>query len=179
MVGTHRTNGAIRRRAALRVTVRSCATSAIGLGIYFWVPLDAVFTTGTVLTLAGCLTVVLLVVLQQAWVIVGSSYPRLRAVQALATVIPLYLLLFASAHCVMENSDVSAYSEPLSRLDALYFTITVFSSVGFGDVAPRTEPARTLTMAQMLGDLVIVGLVVQVLLGAVRQGLDRRNAREG
>jgi voltage-gated potassium channel len=52
----------------------------------------------------------------------------------------------------------------------------VFSTVGFGDITPLTQPARVVTMVQMLGDLVVVGLVLQVMLGAVKAGRQRRDA---
>jgi hypothetical protein len=69
-----------------------------------------------------------------------------------------------------------ALSEPLSRTDALYFTITVFSAVGFGDITPRTDLARVATMVQMLGDLLVVGVVLHLMVGAVKAGLNRRAA---
>jgi hypothetical protein len=52
----------------------------------------------------------------------------------------------------------------------------VFSTVGFGDIAPVATAARVTTMVQMLGDLVVVGLVLRVMLGAVREGRERRAA---
>ena len=57
-----------------------------------------------------------------------------------------------------------------------YCTITVFSTVGFGDIAPVATAARVTTMVQMLGDLVVVGLVLRVMLGAVREGRERQAA---
>jgi hypothetical protein len=67
-------------------------------------------------------------------------------------------------------AEPQAFSEPLSRTDALYFTITVFSTVGFGDIVPVTDGARVATMVQMVGDLLVVGLVLRVMLGAVKAG---------
>jgi hypothetical protein len=46
---------------------------------------------------------------------------------------------------------VQLTAEPLSRTDALYYTITVFSTVGFGDITPRADLARIVTMVQMGG----------------------------
>ena len=48
------------------------------------------------------------------------------------------------------------------------------TAVGFGDIIPRADVARVVTMVQMLGDLVFVGLVLQVMIGAVKLGLRRR-----
>ena len=43
---------------------------------------------------------------------------------------------------VMGQNDASTFSEDLSRSDALYFTITTFATVGFGDITPKGETAR-------------------------------------
>jgi hypothetical protein len=77
---------------------------------------------------------------------------------------------------MLADAQPQAFSEPLSRTDALYFTITVFSTVGFGDIVPVTDGGRVATMVQMVGDLLVVGLVLRVMLGAVKAGRQRRVA---
>ena len=84
-------------------------------------------------------------------------YPALKAAQALGLVLPLYLLVFASTYYVMERASAANFSQPLTRTDALYFTVTVFSTVGFGDITPRSEAARIVLIVQMLGDLALLG----------------------
>ena len=49
-------------------------------------------------------------------------------------------------------------SESLSRTDALYFSVTIVTTVGFGDITAKTEVARLLVAAQMFGDLILLGL---------------------
>jgi hypothetical protein len=61
----------------------------------------------------------------------------------------------------------------LTRTDALYFTVTVFSTVGFGDIAPKSEVARVVLIVQMLGDLAVLGAGIRILLGAVQRGRQR------
>ena len=58
----------------------------------------------------------------------------------------------------------------MSRSDALYLTVTIFATVGFGDISAQTESARLFVTSQMLLDLVVLGLVIQVILGAVKRG---------
>ena len=52
----------------------------------------------------------------------------------------------------------------------MYFTVTVFSTVGFGDITAVSQPARLLVTSQMILDLVVLGLGIRVLVGAVEVG---------
>jgi voltage-gated potassium channel len=56
----------------------------------------------------------------------------------------------------------------LTRTDALYFTITVFATVGLGDIAATSQTARVVVMVQMILDLIVIGLVVRLFLSAVQ-----------
>jgi hypothetical protein len=152
-------------------------TTAGVLVLYAFAPLDRRFGPLTVAVLAVALVAFAGLVAWQARAIVRSPSPRLRAAEALATSVPLFLVLFAAAYRLLANASPEAFSEPLTRVDAFYFAVTVLSSVGFGDIVPRTQEARILTMAQMLADLLLLGLAAKVLLEAVRLGVERR-ARE-
>jgi hypothetical protein len=74
--------------------------------------------------------------------IIRAAYPALRAVGALATSVPVFLLLFAGTYFVMGSISVDNFSQPLTRTDTLYFTVTVFATVGFGDITAVSEAAR-------------------------------------
>jgi voltage-gated potassium channel len=54
--------------------------------------------------------------------------------------------------------------------------VTVFATVGFGDITPKSEVARELVMVQMLGDLALLGIGARLLLTAVQRGRERRSA---
>jgi hypothetical protein len=58
----------------------------------------------------------------------------------------------------------------LSHTDGLYFTVTVFSTVGFGDLTAKTETARLVVTGQMIADLIYFGVAIKVVTGAVRRG---------
>jgi voltage-gated potassium channel len=162
------------RRKAKRSLLTSGLVSVAVVAGYFLLPMNSDLTTTTVITLAGGLVAIAALLVWHVSSIVSSPYPRVRAIAALATTIPLFLVVFATSYFVMGRTQPSNFSEHLSRLDSAYFTVTVFATVGFGDIVPKTEVARTVTMVQMLGDIVLVGLVVQVIVGAVRTGLRRQ-----
>jgi voltage-gated potassium channel len=62
----------------------------------------------------------------------------------------------------------------LTRSSALYFTVTVFSTVGFGDITAKTDVARLVVTVQMLADLAVVAVVIRLILGAATRGVDRQ-----
>lgn len=102
--------------------------------------------------------------------------PRLKAVEALAATLVLFLVLFASAYYLLDRASPGSFTEPLSRTDALYFTLTTFSTVGFGDIAARSETGRVMAMLQMAGGLLLVGFAARVLASAVQAGLRRKGS---
>jgi voltage-gated potassium channel len=167
------------RRQVVRALSRSALTVVCLLVAYYTLPLSGAFTSTSALLLGAGLLVLGGVIAWQARAIANAARPRLRAVEALMSSIPLFLLMFATAYYLMGAGGPGTFSVPLTRTGALYYTVTVFSTVGFGDITPRTEPAQIVTMVQMLGDLVLVGLVARVFLQSVQRGVQRRSAEGG
>ena len=154
--------------------LRATLTSTVLVVLYYLLPFTAVVDASTFVLLAAGLALFAAVITWQVRSILRSAYPALRAIEALGAAIPLFLMVFATAYVKLADTQAEAFTEPLSRTDALYFTITVFATVGFGDIAPVTDAARITTMVQMVGDLLVVGLVLRLMLGAVKQGRQRR-----
>ena len=157
------------RRTVARSALRAAAATTALVVIYYLLPLHSASTPAAVTILAIGLAALITLVAFQVRTIIASPFPVLRAIEALATSVPLFLLLFASTYVVMARISAGNFSEPLTRTDALYFTITVFSTVGFGDITPKTEAARLVVTGQMITDLLILGIAIKVIVGAVQQ----------
>jgi len=162
------------RRRAVGALLSSVAVSAVAVTGYFVLPLSSALTTRTVVVLGAGLGAIALLLAWHLLSIIRSPFPRVRAVAALATTVPLFLVVFATTYFVMSRTDPAYFSEPLSRVDAAYYTVTIFATVGFGDITPETSVARATTMLQMIGDVILVGLVAQVIVGAMRRGIRRQ-----
>ncbi|MFJ3881341.1 potassium channel family protein [Streptomyces sp. NPDC090077] len=157
--------------------LRAVGSGVVLTGLYYVAPLDYGFGVVAVAALAGGLLLFGCLVVWQVKAIARSAHPRLRVVEALGTAIPLFLLLFSATYFLLSRGLPVAFTEPLTRTDALYFTVTVFATVGFGDIAPATGTARALVTGQMVADLVVVGIVAKALFGAVETGLSRQPER--
>jgi hypothetical protein len=68
----------------------------------------------------------------------------------------------------MSISSQRAFGQQLTHVSALYFAVTVFSTVGFGDITAKTDAARLAVTAQMICDLAVVAVVVRLIFGAAR-----------
>jgi hypothetical protein len=165
-----------RRRLLVGATLRTLATVAVVVTLYYALPFDQdVDPVMVAETALGC-AVLAVVIVWQVRIVSGSPHPGIRAVEALAFTVPVYVLLFATTFFVMERTAVSSFTESLTRTDALYFSVSTLTTVGFGDIAAKSESARLVVTVQMLLDLVLLGLVVRVFLNAVKRSHQRQAA---
>ncbi|MET9605146.1 potassium channel family protein [Streptomyces sp. NPDC006512] len=162
------------RRSLVGPLLRSAASVSLLTWLFYVAPLDRDTDLGALLLLIVGLSLFGALVVWQVFAITHARHPRLRAVEALSTAVPLFLLLFAVAYFLLARNEPGSFSEQLNRTDALYFTVTVFATVGFGDIVPVTQTGRVLTTVQMIADLIVVGLIAKALFGAVRIGMRRK-----
>ena len=131
-----------RRRLIIGAVLRGLLVTTVLVILYYLLPLDQPWDTGTAVRLLIGLLVFAGLTVWQVRAVIGSRYPAMRAFETLGLIIPFYLLLFASTYFVMERASAANFTQPLTRTDALYFSVTVFTTVGFGDIAAKSETAR-------------------------------------
>ena len=157
------------RRWALAVgLLRALAITCLLVVAYYFLPFDHAFGPGTLATLCAALLGVALIITWETRKILDAPYPAIKGIEALAIIVPLFLLVFASAYYLMDRSMPQSFGQHLTRTDSLYFTITTFSTVGYGDITAKTDGARVAVIFQMLGDLLILGFGVRTIIGAVQ-----------
>ncbi len=165
---TNRTRAQARRY--LRILAVRLTLYAVALfGLYAAAPLGRRKDAGIVVELVLALAVLTAVVTWQIRAIIRSPFPRLQAVQAVAVSIPLLIVTFATTYVELAEVSPHSFSEPVGRVDGVYFTVTVLATVGFGDIAPVTDAARMIVTGQMVADLILVGFIAKVIFNTVEQ----------
>jgi hypothetical protein len=142
--------------------------------LYFVLPIAHRAHESVALRLGGGLALFIAILANEIRLISNHDRPMLRAAVAMATIIPLFIVIFAWIYLTMAQSEPAAFGGPLTRSSALYFTVTVFSTVGFGDITPKTDVARLVTTVQMLADLAVIAVVVRLIFGAASRGVARQ-----
>lgn len=158
------------RRVVVWGLVRALLSITVLVALYYAGPLDRLRTIPLGVSLTAAVAILIGIGAWQIRAITTSPHPRLRGIESLSITVPLYILLFAAAYYAMAGQDPSAFDvSGLTRTDTLYFTVTVFSSVGFGDISAVSQTARILVTVQMILNLLVLGAGIRVFVSASRR----------
>jgi voltage-gated potassium channel len=170
-----------RVRALLLSIARMTVTVVVLLCLYASVPMPTSRQEafdGLPLFLVA-LTVFVAVFVWQIRRIRRARHPGLRAIEAGVVSLTVFLVVFASVYLTVDAATSGSFSQPLGHVTAMYFTVTVFSTVGFGDITPTSDPMRVVVAVQMLLDLAFVGVAVRLLFQVAQQTARQRSAPAG
>lgn len=158
-----------RRRLIALGSGRALGVTIALFALYYLAPLDRLADVPFWLSLTLGLLLLTAVVTHQVRAILRSHHPAIRGIEAVAVTVPLFLILFAAAYFLVSQTDPANFSQAnLTRTDTLYFTVTTFATVGFGDITATSQCARVLVTVQMILDLIVLGAVIRVFIGAVQ-----------
>jgi voltage-gated potassium channel len=105
--------------------------------------------------------------------------PRLAAF--LGVTLTAVVGFFAAEYRVIEAINPGEFNTLETGVDALYFSVTVMATVGFGDVHAQGQLAKLAVTLQMIVDLVGVAIVLSVVaeLASGGRGRDGGDGQEG
>jgi hypothetical protein len=163
-----------RRRAAARSALRIAITTTLLIVLYGVIPVPTETGKTAVIKLVVGLLLFVGLIVWQVRSIFRADHPELRAIESLAVTVPVLIIVFAFTYLSLSHSNPSEFSEPLDRIGAMYFTVTVVSTVGFGDIVARTDVTRLLVTVQIVLDLVVIIVIVRTLMYAARMSVRRK-----
>jgi voltage-gated potassium channel len=144
------------------------------VGLYTTLSLTRLGVSGLIwLAAAGPILWLFRVVREVIRLVDGKSTPR-RVLALTVLLIALTIVEFAALYNRLRGS----FAGMSTRFAPLYFSITTFTTTGFGDIHPVTSEAQILVSGQMILDwiesAVVVGLVLAVILDSLNQRRNRR-----
>ena len=160
----------------VRTLLESFVVVGLLLTAYALLPLNESGSWSFVLKLIGATLLTVAVLAYQVRMVSRADFPALRAARALLTSVALFLLCFAGGYLSLSHANSGSFNAPLNRVDAVYFTVTVFATVGFGDIVAVSQAARIIVSVQMLLNLAFLGAGLRLLVNAARVRLSQRPA---
>jgi hypothetical protein len=170
-------------RVALLAIIGTAFYVIAALAAFFAMPakdldVDSVWDAVALLALAIVLLLLLYVVSLRR--IGRSRYPMLRALLIITVFFVTYVLLMAYVYLSLESRFPGQVPGVSTHVDALYFTVTVLTTVGFGDITPVGQAAKAVVTVQMVFTVVVLGALLRSAATVGRQERERRlRAQDG
>jgi hypothetical protein len=150
------------------------ASKVIVFAVYVVFLCNADPTTNRVAPVALALVVVVLIAASMAMVFTDRFQEQLLGVRIGVVFIDLATLVTAFSTAYLLLSGNSAEIKGISTgVDALYFTSTVLTTAGFGDITPDGQYARTLVTVQMLFGFTYLAVILAAAASAITKAPDR------
>ena len=90
--------------------------------------------------------------------------PMLATGGTLIATIMLLVVIFAQVFLTLDHTAPGSFSQELNKMGALYFSMTVTATVGFGDIVAKTDTARAVVTFQMFINLVLLAAALRGLI---------------
>ncbi|MDY7102503.1 MAG: potassium channel family protein [Actinomycetota bacterium] len=110
--------------------------------------------------------------------ILVTARPVAEATAAVVDVFTFHVVASASVFYAIAAADEQAFDGLETKIDALYFTVVSMTTVGFGDIAPVSQPARLVTTMQIISTLGFLGGTIRLFSWAARRRLAERDTAE-
>lgn len=155
-----------------RVMVESLLPAAAILILYFVLPLRG--QGAVAVSIIFAVVAVLFsfpLAFRAAKRVMESHQPIVHGGQAVLMILTSVVVAFSGLYYVLGTHYENQMMGVETRLDALYFTLTLTTTVGFGDVHPVGQAARGVATWNMVCNIAIIAIAVRLVMSAIQ---DRR-----
>ncbi len=108
-----------------------------------------------------------------------SPHPMRTGFVLLSVMITAMVVIFALTYLSLSASDPGNFNVPLTKVSALYFTMTILATVGFGDIVATSEAGQIAVMLQMVVGLTLLTALARVIVAAARSATQRKMGHQG
>lgn len=109
----------------------------------------------------------------------GARLPLLRVLFLVVVLVTTYIVVLGYVYLSLETRDPGQVPGLSTHLDGLYFTVTMLTTVGFGDISPSGQVARGVSTVQMVLNVLLLGAVVRSAVQIGRGERQRQLAAAG
>ena len=108
-----------------------------------------------------------------------SSHPFIDGALFVVVLATVMILSYSWMYLSLSNANPNSFTEVLDKPTAVYFTVTVLSTVGFGDITPSLQTPRMVTMSQMLLGFTLFTIAIRAVTQTARQAIHNQRRSAG
>ncbi|MCU0297416.1 MAG: ion channel [Candidatus Nanopelagicales bacterium] len=108
-----------------------------------------------------------------------SAHPLRTGIVALTVMVSAMVAIFSLTYLSLSIDNPNNFNTPLDKVSAMYFTMTILSTVGFGDIVATTHPAMIAVMVQMVVGVTLITGLARVLVTTARTAAKKRLVEAG
>jgi len=153
-----------------RKIVLTALTALVPLAVYFVLPLDD--RVGKVLAVALVIASAAALVplsIHQARLVLRSSHPLFDAARCIVSGLVFLVTAYSVSYYVLATGYDNQINGIETKLDALYFTVTILATVGFGDITATGQVGRAVVTGQMVVNLAVLAVALRVVSWALKE----------
>ena len=145
-------------------------TIVVPVVAYFLVPLDKEFgeLIAAMLVIAAAASLIPISI-RQAQRVLTSPDPLFDAMRCIVSALVFLVVAFSSAYFVLAANYDNQIAGLETKLDAIYFTITILATVGFGDISATGQTARGIVSGQMVVNFAVLAVSLRVVTWALKE----------
>ena len=167
-------------RSTLRKAVVTVLTIVVPVVAYFVVPLDREFGEVLAAMLVVFAAAALIPIsIRQAQTVLRSADPLFDALRCIVSALVFLVIAFSSAYFVLATKYDDEIQGLETKLDAIYFTITILATVGFGDISATGQAGRAIVTGQMVVNFAVLAVALRVISWALKERGPEAFARRG
>jgi hypothetical protein len=89
--------------------------------------------------------------------------------RSIVSALVFLVISFSTAYYVLATGYDHEIQGLETKLDAIYYTITILATVGFGDITADGQWARGVVVCQMIINLVVLAVALRVVSWALKE----------
>jgi hypothetical protein len=157
-------------RSTLRKAGLTALTVVVPLVVYFVLPLDSEFGefVAALLVIAAAASLIPISI-RQAQMVLTSPDPLFDAMRCIVSALVFLVVAFSAAYFVLAANFDDQITGLDTKLDAIYFTITILATVGFGDISATGQTARGIVSGQMVVNFAVLAVALRVITWALKE----------
>jgi hypothetical protein len=103
--------------------------------------------------------------------VLRADQPLAEAVAALVVTATIAVIGSSGMYYAMAKSDPGQFTSLGTKVDGVYFAVTVMTTTGFGDIVPTTQPARLVTTFHIIFTVAFLGAAFRLIRWATKSRL--------